>query len=219
MDKKLIAISVLLGASLAGCATKDNPVNNNEITAKAKVSTQAINTSMTDSKISSTNEKQTCPSMDGAKTIDMEDMKFSYLKYQDHICATLEVKLDDNPNWTTKGSGWFAAGFGAKTMKGSKMVIFVPKSKDTKDTQYTAFGNIGGGFGPSLPLYTKPKAGTVEILSSSLGKVELALYPNKVKSLKGETHIDMIFSHSKAGLTQFVPGHIAAYDGFAMDLK
>ncbi len=157
--------------------------------------------------------------MKGAKTIDMKDMKFTYLKYQDHICATLEVKLNKNEDWTNKGNVWFAAGFGAKTMKGSKMVIFVPKNKDTKNTQYKAFGNVGGGFGPSLPLYTKPKAGTVEILSSSLGKVELALYPDKVKSLKDKNNIDMIFSHSKTGLKQFVSGHVAAYDGVALDLK
>ena len=29
----------------------------------------------------------------------------------------------------------------------------------------------------------------------------------------------MIFSHSKAGVYQFTPGHVAAYDGKAINLK
>ena len=212
MNKKIISltISVLLGAILASCSANNNKTNAEDVS--------TTNDSKIDKQDTTVNTEQVCPSMNGAKTIDMKDMSFSYLKHQNHICATLEVKLDENNKWKTKGSGWFAAGFGAKTMKGSNMFIFVPKTLDPKDTQYSVFSNVGGGGGPTLALDTKPKDGVVDVLSSSLGKVEFVLYPDNVANLESTGNIDMIFSHSNAGVDKFAPGHIAVYDEKIMQL-
>ena len=212
MNKKItsLTISVLLGATLASCSVNNSKTNAEDVSV-------TNDSKRNDQKTISA--KQVCPGMNGAKTIDMKDMSFSYLKYQDHICATLEVKLDANNEWKTKGSGWFAAGFGAKTMKGSNMFIFVPKTLDPKEIQYSVFSNVGGGGGPTLSLDTKPEDGVIDILSSSLGKVEFALYPGDIASLKSLDSINMIFSHSKASVDKFAPGHIAVYDGYSMDLK
>ncbi|AEB27555.1 hypothetical protein B4919_07455 [Francisella tularensis subsp. novicida] len=160
-----------------------------------------------------------CPTDLKYKTIGMRDMSFRYAQYKDHICAILEVDLNKNKQWREKGSGWFAAGFGAKTMKGSNMFIFVPNKSQSQDIRYDIFANIGGAYGPTKPLDTKPQKGQIELLSSSLAKVEFALYPQKIPGLATNGNIDMIFSHSKAGVYQFAPGHVAAYDDKAINLK
>ena len=160
-----------------------------------------------------------CPNDLKYQTINMRDMVFKYSQYKSHICAVLEVDLNKNTQWQEKGSGWFAAGFGAKSMKGSNMFIFVPQKSQSQDVHYDVFANIGGAYGPTKPLDTKPKKGQIEVLSSSLAKVEFVLYPQKIPGLANSGKIDMIFSHSKAGVYQFVPGHVAAYDSKAINLK
>jgi hypothetical protein len=203
-------MSILLGTVLISCSA--NKSENTDDTVSTKIDKQNL----------TANSKQICPAIDSfenTKTIDMKDMMFTYFKYEGHICGTLEVKLDANKDWSTKGSGWFAAGFGTKTMKGSSMFIFVPKTLDPKDTTYSVFSNVGGGFGPTLPLDTKPDDGVINILSSSLGKVEFVIYPEKIEGLKSISKIDMIFSHSKAGKDKFAPGHVAKYDGEKLSLN
>lgn len=168
------------------------------------------------------NGDSVCPTSEQSKTIDMQDMSFSYFKYQDHICVILKVNLDKpkTKDWAKDGSGWFAAGFGAPTMKGSNMFIFVPTNSDTKDTQYNIYANAGGAYGPTKPLDTKPKDGQISLLSSSLGQVSFAIYPDKIDGMSiDDKKVDMIFSHSKSGVTEFAPGHIAKYDGLAMDFE
>lgn len=160
-----------------------------------------------------------CPSDLKYKNINMKDMNYKYAKYQDHICATLKVNLEKNKTWEEQGSGWFAAGFGAPTMKGANMFIFVPQKSNSKDVKYNVFANVGGGYGPTKPLDTKPKQGQIEILSSSLGKVQFALYPKKVANLADNGIINMIFSHSKAGVYKFVPPHVSAYGDKEMIIK
>ena len=149
----------------------------------------------------------------------MRDMSFKYFKEGNHICAILKVNttVSANKDWKEKGSGWFAAGFGAKTMKGSNMFIFVPKNLDTEKTKYNIFANLGGSYGPTKPLDTKPKPGQIKLLSSSLGKVKFVIYPNKINNLSvNDKNINMIFSHSRPAITKFAPGHIATYDGQSM---
>ncbi|ALB01526.1 hypothetical protein ACH24_01940 [Francisella persica ATCC VR-331] len=160
-----------------------------------------------------------CPADLKYKTISMRDMSFKYAQYKDHICAILEVELNKNKQWQEQGSGWFAAGFGANTMKDSNMFIFVPQKSQSQYVHYDVFANIGGAYGPIKSLDTKPQKGQIELLSSSLAKVEFALYPQKIPGLKTSGKIDMIFSHSKAGVYQFAPGHVAAYDGKAINIK
>ncbi|MBK2258234.1 hypothetical protein [Francisella philomiragia] len=159
-----------------------------------------------------------CPADLKYQTINMRDMAFEYAQYEDHICAVLSVDISKNSNWQKDGSGWFAAGFGAETMKGSNMFIFVPE-KLQEGIKYDVYANIGGAYGPTKPLDTKPTTGQIKLLSSSLGKVEFAIYPQEISGLSNSGKIDMIFSHSKAGVYKFAPGHIAAYDDKAMNLK
>ena len=59
------------------------------------------------------------------------------------------------------------------------MFIFVPQKSNSGNVKYDVFANVGGGYGPTKPLDTKPKQGQVDILSSSLGEVEFALYTKK----------------------------------------
>jgi hypothetical protein len=165
------------------------------------------------------NKNNICPSDLKYKSINMKDMNYKYAKYQDHICATLSVNLDKNKAWREQGSGWFAAGFGAPTMKGANMFIFVPQKSNTKDVKYNVFANVGGGYGPTKPLDTKPKDGQIDVLGSSLGEVQFALYPKKVANLADNGTINMIFSHSKAGVYKFVPPHVSAYGGKKMIIK
>ncbi|ASG68488.1 hypothetical protein fh0823_15140 [Francisella halioticida] len=164
-------------------------------------------------------KNNTCPSNLKYKNINMEDMDFKYAKYDDHICAILKINLDKNKSWKEQGSGWFAAGFGAQTMKGSNMFIFVPQKSDNEKVKYDVFANIGGAYGPTKPLNTKPKKGEIKILSSALGNIEFALYPKKVSNLADSGTINMIFSHSKAGVYKFVPPHVSAYDDKKMVIK
>lgn len=89
-----------------------------------------------------------CPTDLKYKTIGMRDMSFKYVQYKDYICAILEVELNKNKQWQERGSGWFAAGFGAKTMKDSNMFIFVPQKSQSQDVRYDVFANIGGAYGP-----------------------------------------------------------------------
>jgi hypothetical protein len=216
MSKKLIplAMSVLLGVTLVSCSANSKEDNVTKVSANV----DEANSDQLSNQNLVADHSEVCPSTEKSKTIDMKDMEFTYFKYEDHICGTLEVKLDVNKDWSTKGSGWFAAGFGSKTMKGSNMFIFVPKTLDLKDTQYNVFSNIGGSVGPTLALDTKPRAETINLLSSSLGKVEFALYSNIIDGLGSTTKIDMIFSHSKAGIDKFGPGHIAVYDRKTLQL-
>ena len=207
MIKKLLPLSLLLGVAFASYGSNSD----------SKDSGKVENAKTNASQISS---KNSCPTSQDIKTINMKDMTLSYFKYQDHICGTLKVDLSANETWSKEGSGWFAAGFGAPSMKGSNMFIFVPKNTDVKNTKYDIFANVGGGYGPTKPLNTKPKAGQIKILSSSLGKVSFVLYPNKVEGLSSDDkNIEMIFSHSKAGVTEFVPGHIAKYANQTLDLS
>ncbi|QEO56570.1 hypothetical protein [Francisella marina] len=159
-----------------------------------------------------------CPADLKYQTINMRDMTFEYSQYEDHICAVLSVDMSKNSDWQEGGSGWFAAGFGAETMKGSNMFIFVPE-KLQQGVKYDVYANIGGVYGPTKPLDTKPEAGQIKLLSSSLGKVNFAIYPQKISGLSNSGKVDMIFSHSAAGVYKFAPCHVAAYDGKAMDLK
>ncbi|MDE5023051.1 hypothetical protein NAI81_12525, partial [Francisella tularensis subsp. holarctica] len=76
------------------------------------------------------------------KNIGMRDMSFRYAQYKDHICSILEVDINKNKQWREKGSGWFAAGFGAKTMKWSNMFIFVQNKYQSHDIRYDIFANI-----------------------------------------------------------------------------
>ncbi|MDE5002701.1 hypothetical protein NAI78_09740, partial [Francisella tularensis subsp. holarctica] len=92
-------------------------------------------------------------------TIGMRAMSFRYAQYKDHICAILEVYLNKNKQWREKGSGWFAACFGAKTMKVSNMFIFVPNKSQSQDIRYDIFANFGGAYGPTKSLDTKPQNG------------------------------------------------------------
>ena len=78
---------------------------------------------------------------------------------------------------------------------------------------------LAGAYGPTKSLDTKPQKGQIELLSSSLAKVEFALYPQKIPDLATSGKIDMILSHSKARVYQFAPGHVAVYDGKAINLK
>ncbi|AIT10175.1 hypothetical protein LO80_09455 [Candidatus Francisella endociliophora] len=210
-----ISLAVLFGSLLVSCSS-----SNSSDTESQQTDTQAVAQQSTQEV--ATNNDNICPTGQQVKTIDMQDMTFLYFKYEDHICATLKVDLDKDKtkDWSKDGSGWFAAGFGAPTMKGSNMFIFVPTNTDTKDTQYDVFANIGGAYGPTKPLDTKPADGQISLLSSSLGQVSFAIYPNNVDGVNIEDKkVDMIFSHSKAGATEFAPGHIAKYDGLAMDFE
>lgn len=215
MNKLLpVSLSIIFGTMLASCSSSsDNTVTQQ---ADSKATTQQS------SQETVTNTNNICPVGQQVKTIDMQDMSFSYFKYQDHICATLKVDLNKpkTKDWSKDGSGWFAAGFGAPTMKGSNMFIFVPTNSDTKDTQYSVNANVGGAYGPTKSLDTKPADGQISLLSSSLGQVSFAIYPNKVDGMSiDDKKVDMIFSHSKAGITEFAPGHISKYDGLAMDFE
>ncbi|MED7819751.1 MULTISPECIES: hypothetical protein [unclassified Francisella] len=189
--KKLVLTSMLLSASVSTIAYADTKSDKNDI----------------------------CPSDLKYKNINMKDMSFKYAKYNDHICATLKVNLDKNKSWKEQGSGWFAAGFGAQTMKDSNMFIFVPQKTDNKKVKYDVFANVGGAYGPTKPLDTKPTDGQIDLLSSSLGKVKFAIYPKKVANLADTGNIDMIFSHSKAATYQFIPPHVSAYDDKQMVIK
>ncbi|API86430.1 hypothetical protein [Francisella uliginis] len=187
--KKLILTSLFLSISISTLAYADSPKSN------------------------------ICPSDLKYKNINMKDMNFKYAKYNDYICATLKVNLDKNKAWKNQGSGWFAAGFGAPTMKGANMFIFVPQKSNGNDVKYNVFANVGGGYGPTKPLDTKPKEGQIDVLASSLGEVEFVLYPEKVANLADNGTIDMIFSHSKAGVYKFIPPHVSAYGDKKMIIK
>ncbi|QLE79916.1 hypothetical protein FLM55_09300 [Francisella sp. Scap27] len=205
MNKKILPLSLLMLTGLTSYSSAFSADKNDS----AEPTTQQVQISTNDA----------CPQSQEAKTITMKDMSFSYFKYEDHICGTLAVDLSKNKDWSKAGSGWFAAGFGAKTMKGSNMFIFVPKNSDVKNTKYNVFANIGGAYGPTKSLDTKPIDGQIKILSSSLGKVNFAIYPAKIDGLSNDDKkINMIFSHSKPGMTEFAPGHTSAYDGKSLDL-
>lgn len=211
-----ISLAVLFGSMLVSCSSSNsNDTESSQQTDNQVVTQQPIQEA-------AINDDSVCPAGQQAKTIDMKDMSFSYFKYQDHICATLKVDLDKDKtkDWSKDGSGWFAAGFGAPTMKGSNMFIFVPTNNSTQNTQYDVFANVGGAYGPTKSLDTKPADGQISLLSSSLGQVSFAIYPDKIDGMNiNDKKVDMIFSHSKAGVTQFAPGHISKYDGVSMDFE
>ncbi|MDE4957418.1 hypothetical protein NAI59_11140, partial [Francisella tularensis subsp. holarctica] len=73
----------------------------------------------------------------------------------------------------------------------------------SQDIRYVIFSIIVGAYCPTNYLDTKPQKGQIELLSSTLAKVEFALYPQKIQGLATNGKIDIIFSHSKAVVYQF----------------